>query len=609
MKILSLLVLLFFAGHTLAASADEYRIAGTVTKKGGGPLSGVTVLLKGKNVTKVTGADGKFEILSPVAVRMNAPEAQTLSFTLRGNALAFLRGAGKLSGNVTILSGNGRRLASTDFSGLNPATEQITLPQLASGFNIVRVTVNNTVYTCQAVKLGGELHLVNKHSSSLSEGGFTLAKGAAAAVDTLTATKTGLTTAVLPVESYTLTDVAIEMDSAVEAGDVAWGKMENPTGNCAAVGTLPEYAALKSNLKLPNPFIKLDGTAIKDKSEWACRREELRQQLFKYILGDKPIPAKGSVTGTVTTSKITVKVSEGGKSCSFEVSVNMNGATQPAPALISYGAGATAPSGVARITFSAIESQGGSGAKSGPFFTFYGSNHPAGYMVAQAWQISRIIDVIEQNPGIIDPYRIGLTGCSRNGKGAFFGGVLDNRVALTIPVESGMGGTVGLRLKEQLDPGSNSTAEWPYHAISYVRWLSEVALGKFATGNDAAGDNTDRLPVDMHSAMALIAPRAIYIVDNPGISNLDPKSAWVTGNAGKAIFEALGVGDHFAYEGASGDHCSWRSQYTASLNAMVDRFLKGNESTKTGTVNTDLGNKPTAAQYYDWTDINLTGKL
>src|SRR4029079_17465735 len=203
-------------------------------------------------------------------------------------------------------------------------------------------------------------------------------------------------------------------------------------------------------------------------------------------------------------------------------------------------------------------------------------------MVAQAWQVSRIIDLLEQNPTIIDPYHVGVTGCSRNGKGAFAGGVFDNRIALTIPFESGIGGTPALRLKEQLDPGDNSTAEWPYHAISYVRWLSEVALGTFANANSASRDNTDRLPVDMHEAMALIAPRAIYIVDNPGITNLDPKSAYVTGMAGEAIFTALGVAHHFAYQGAGGDHCVWRSQYSASLTAMIDRFLRGKDTTMTG---------------------------
>ncbi|MEI9936234.1 MAG: PE PGRS family protein [Pseudomonadota bacterium] len=392
-------------------------------------------------------------------------------------------------------------------------------------------------------------------------------------------------------------------------GTINWGKEEDPSAKCPVTAALPAYADLKADGKLPDPFMKLDGTRIKDKSEWACRRAEIVKQLAKYIYGEKPIPAKGSVSGTVSASKISVKVTEGSKSTSFDVTVDMNGATAPAPALISYGAGASAPSGVAKITFTAVEGSGGSGPKTGPFYTFYGSDHPAGYMVAQAWQVSRIIDLLELNPGTIDPYHVGVTGCSRNGKGAFAGGVFDNRIALTIPCESGIGGTPALRLKEQLDPGSNDTAEWPYHAISYVRWLSEVALGPFATANNAAGDNTDRLPVDMHEAMALIAPRALYIVDNPGISNLDPKSAYVTGMVGKAIFTALGVPDNFAYQGASGTHCTWRDAYTPSLNAMIDRFLKGKDSTKTGNFATDLGSKPTETQYYSWDTAELPGKL
>lgn len=607
MKKLFLVVLLSCITCTLASGKDEYLISGVVTKKGGGPLEKVTVLLKGKNVSAVTGADGKFKFAPSVEVRMHTKRAQSLSFFLRGNTVAFPLSLSKLSGNVTVLSGDGKCIASTGFSGLDPASEQIKLPNLASGINIIRVTINKSIYTCQVVQIGSKLHLFSKNPSSSASGNFTLTNGAASStVDTIVATKSGFKNVSTPITSYTLNNVSIEMDSSTGGDVIAWGKVENPTSHCT-VGTLPEYSALTSNLKLPDPFKKLDGTRIKTKSEWPCRREEIRQQLFKYIIGEKPIPAKGSVTGTVTTTKISVKVNEGGKSCTFDVTVNMNGATQPAPAIISYGAGASAPTGVAKITFTAIE--GGSGAKTGPFFTFYGSNHPAGYMVAQAWQISRIIDLLEQDPTIIDPYRIALTGCSRNGKGAFWGGVLDNRVALTIPVESGIGGTVGLRLKEQLDPGDNSKAEWPYHAISYVRWLSDVALGKFTSGNDASRDNTDRLPVDIHSAMALIAPRAMYIVDNPGITNLDPKSAYVTGCAGKAIFEAFGLEDNFSYEGASGSHCQWRTQYTASLNAMIDKFLLGKTSTKTGAFNTDLSSKPDSPQYYDWTTNTLSGDL
>jgi hypothetical protein len=162
---------------------------------------------------------------------------------------------------------------------------------------------------------------------------------------------------------------------------------------------------------------------------------------------------------------------------------------------------------------------------------------------------------------------------------------------------------------ETLD--SYSGAEWPYHGISYVRWLSEKALGQFTTGNSAGADNTDKLPVDMHEMMGLIAPRGLYIVDNPSTmyNGLDRNAAWVTGNVGKMIFTALGVGTNIAYQGASGVHCTWRSQYTASLNAMVDKFLKGNASATTGNFATDLPNPPNPMNSIDWTPPTLSGDL
>ena len=93
-----------------------------------------------------------------------------------------------------------------------------------------------------------------------------------------------------------------------------------------------------------------------------------------------------------------------------------------------------------------------------------------GLLSTWAWGISRIIDVIEKNSGTIDATKLAVTGCSRFGKGAFVAGIMDSRIALTIPVESGVGGTPALRMIEQLD--SYSGSEWPYHAISYQQWFS-----------------------------------------------------------------------------------------------------------------------------------------
>jgi hypothetical protein len=389
-----------------------------------------------------------------------------------------------------------------------------------------------------------------------------------------------------------------------------WGKAENPSVGCT-VGPMPSVGSLTANAKLPDPFEKMDGNRITTKSEWLCRREEILRQAYAFVWGDKPVPAASAVTGTVSNTSIAVQVAGPNGNASFNLTVNMNGATAPAPAIIGYGglSGMPVPSGVATITFTAVESTGGSGAKNGPFYSAYGSNHEAGYLTAQAWQISRVLDLLEKNPGVIDPYRVGVTGCSRWGKGAFVAGMLDNRIALTIPVESGLGGTVGLRLVETMD--SYSGSEWPFHGISYVRWMSEVKLGQFTTGNSASADNTDKLPIDMHEMMGLIAPRGLYIVDNPSTmyNGLDRNSAWVTANVGKMIFEALGVGDNMSYQGAGGGHCSWRSQYTASLNAMVDKFLKGNASASTGNFATDLASPPNPSSSIEWQAPTLSGEL
>ena len=209
------------------------------------------------------------------------------------------------------------------------------------------------------------------------------------------------------------TETASTSDEETPTDDIAWGEAENPTAGVCTVGELPAYSELSPSSELPDPFLMLDGTRITQKSEWSCRREEIRHQMHEYIYGEKPVPSAGSVTGTVSTDAIFVEVNDGTAQCSFSVEVNMNGATLPAPAIIRYGyvngygdlifTGVSSPLGVAEIQFVTQETPGPTGDKSGPFFNCYGGNHSAGYFAAHAWQVSRILDVLEQNPDVIDP--------------------------------------------------------------------------------------------------------------------------------------------------------------------------------------------------------------
>lgn len=391
---------------------------------------------------------------------------------------------------------------------------------------------------------------------------------------------------------------------------------ENPGADCE-VPALPSGSTLPNNANLPDPFTKMDGTRITDKSQWRCRRQEILKQAYHYIYGEKPTPP-AQVSGSISGNTITVNVTDNGKSISFTATINAPSGNGPFPVMIGYGGGLFGtgiPGGLQTILtrhnvatisydpYSLGAENGGSGAKTGKFYDLYGSNHSAGLLTAWGWGVSRIIDVLEQQARF-NPARVGVTGCSRFGKGPFIASAFDARIALSIPVESGIGGVPALRLVPRID----ASGEQPYHAMSYQRWLDPGSFGVFTNSNSTSGHNLNRLPIDTHSVIGLIAPRGLLVVDNPGIANLDPNSAWVATRAGQMIYDSLGYSTNVGYIGAGGDHCTWRSQYSAPAEAFVRKFLAGDNSATTGSFSTS-GSQPNVSSYVNWTVPNLPGTL
>ncbi len=350
-------------------------------------------------------------------------------------------------------------------------------------------------------------------------------------------------------------------------------------GTDCQLGNLPDAGGLPAVAKLPDPFKKLDGTRMSKRDEWRCRRQEIKKQAEKYIYGTKP-PKPDSVTGTVANNKITVNVSHQGKSTSFSVSVELpSGGSGPYPAIVGLGGGflgfplntkLVKDEGVAIINYDpyavGAESGGSRNNKRGAFYDIYGSNSTAGLLVAWSWGVSRIIDVLEQSGGeILEPSAIGVSGCSRFGKGAFTIGAFDQRISLTLPIESGSGGVPIWRGI----PGE--MAQSPSSAYGETYWLGD-AFGAFTS-------KVTSLPIDTHEVVAMVAPRGLFIMDNPHIANLGPRSAHVAALAGAEVYKALGVGSNISYISAvsDGSHCAQRSEWNEPLKQNIRKFL-----TKTG---------------------------
>lgn len=392
--------------------------------------------------------------------------------------------------------------------------------------------------------------------------------------------------------------------SAGSSGGSVAASKEDEGADCT-VPSLPDASSLSANAKLPDPFKKLDGTRMSTKAEWRCRREEIKKQAEKYAYGSKPAKPQ-SVTGTVSSTSISVQIMDNGKSASFSATVVLpKSGSAPYPVIVVYGGGGFgAPldmavvdgEGVALINYDpyALGKEGTPrNNKQGAFYDIAGSNSSTGLLIAWAWGVSRIIDVMEQSDGkVLKADSVGVTGCSRFGKGAFIAGVFDQRVALTMPIESG---SAGVPIWRGI-PGEG--AQSLSSAYGEQPWFGD-AFSAF-TGSPTTA------PLDTHELVAMVAPRGLFIMDNPHIANLGPKSAHAAALAGAEVYKALGSGDNITYysDVQNGNHCSQRPEWSAPLKSNIQKFLKktGNDP---GAIKASASATSKLSDWSDWTTPTL----
>lgn len=367
------------------------------------------------------------------------------------------------------------------------------------------------------------------------------------------------------------------------------------------VAALPDMNSLKSIPKLPDPFtFKFgDGGTISKKDQWKCRRAEINAAAQKYIYGEKPVPEE--TTATYSGGKLNITVKDNGKSVSFSVSISGGDPSKPKPLLLEFGGGGSfggnligVPADVVKAGFpdSTIAVDGKS--RSGKFYDLYGASHPAGELIAWAWGVSRIIDALEKAPEAgIDPTKVAIHGCSRYGKGALAVGAFDNRVALTIPEEGGSGGAPCWRMIK-----TDSAAQPLSSACTECVWFEK---------NFCSFDGKqDKLPVDMHEVMAMVAPRGLLYLDQPSADWLGKSTGYWSANATAEVFKALGEQGAFTYTQMNGSgHCSTPQGQTQFITAYVNYYLLGKGSKPAGAVNKSAAAAFSASQWIDWTTPTL----
>ena len=380
--------------------------------------------------------------------------------------------------------------------------------------------------------------------------------------------------------SAVLVDAAPAFDAAPNIGDA-----ETPgSPDAVPLASLPPFAELPARPEVPAVLETLDGRPINTAEAWrTVRRPELLRLFSHYVYGFAPAapPAvqvevqhvdRGYFDGRATKKRLRVRYGPDGTPPLDLLVITPNG-LGPAPVFLGanfFGNHATiddpeipltegwVPSrGEGVVDNRATEASRGTVASRWPFrdavergyglATFYhgdvesdaplegdgirphfvspsgNAQHDWGVLAAWAFGLSRAVDYLVTDPDV-DGARIAAVGHSRDGKVALWGGALDERIALVV---SNMSGCLGAALSRR-DVGENValiTAVFP--------WWWPPVLSEFAEAEE-------KLPIDQHLLIALLAPRPVLVVSGEDETWADPEGEFLGAKLAGPAWRLLG---------------------------------------------------------------------
>lgn len=339
---------------------------------------------------------------------------------------------------------------------------------------------------------------------------------------------------------------------------------------------------LKRQHGLQDPFLKPDGSRVETKEDWEMQRKYIKAMLAHYQYGEMPPTPKDVVVKETLSEEIfegialrelyTLTINQNGKSLDFHFGLIKPSGNGPFPVVIKNDRLINdipdeinleaIKRGYVMCQFVrtdlSLDDKNLELTRSKGVFPLY-PEYDWGTIAAWAWGYQLIIDYFEELD-FIDLNKIVATGHSRGGKTAFCGGIYDERIAITAPNSSGLGGTASHRYfelgqnEQTIGHASIANAHW---------WTPEFfKLAGFET----------RIPYDTHFGKAVLAPRAFFNAHALQDYWANPFGTFLTFEAAKKVYIWMGAENNIRMHWRTGGHAQGVMDWLALLDFSDQYF-------------------------------------
>ncbi|MCC5905279.1 MAG: hypothetical protein JJU13_03685 [Balneolaceae bacterium] len=364
---------------------------------------------------------------------------------------------------------------------------------------------------------------------------------------------------------------------------------------------------------MPDPFQKKDGTRVEAEMEWKNQREYIILMLEHFQYGKMP-PSPENIlieetlsedilNGTATRKLYLLTIEENGTSIELKFGLIKPIGNGPFPVIIKNDREINdIPEEVNRTAIERgyvmaqfqrmdlasdiaghrkLEENRNNGA-----FLLY-PDYNWGTIAVWAWGYKLLIDYFE-TVDFIDSSKIVATGHSRGGKAAYCAGIFDERIAITAPNSSGLGGTASHRYFE-LGKREQTIG---MHITSHAHWWTSNYY-------DLAGFE-NMTPFDAHFGKVTIAPRAFFNAHALQDYHANPFGTHIAHKAAKKVYRWLGVENNIAMHWRTGGHAQGVIDWLALLDFSDQYFFEKEVNSRF-----DIDPYPTVRLPIFWNNPNI----